>query len=75
MKIEVPTAVKKVVLGSVKTANRERVGGVFLFRFLKGEDDEAEDKIPEEGDKIPEDDGPARISGANIVNQDIIVLP
>ena len=75
MKIEVPTAVKKVVLGSVKTANRERVGGVFLFRFLKGEDDEAEDEIPEEGDKIPEDDGPARISGANIVNQDIIVLP
>ena len=75
MKIEVPTAVKKVVLGSVKTANGERVGGVFLFRFLKGEDDEAEDKIPEEGDKIPEDDGPARISGANIVNKDIIVLP
>ena len=75
MKIEVPTAVKKVVVGSVKTVNGERVGGVFLFHFLKGEDDEAEDKIPEEGDKIPEDDGPARISGANIVNQDIIVLP
>ena len=75
MEIEVPTAVKKVVVRSVKTVNEERVGGVFLFRFLKGEDDEAEDKIPEEGDKIPEDDGPARISGANIVNQDIIFLP
>ena len=75
MKIEVPTAVKKVVVGSVKTVNGERVGGVFLFRFLKGEDDEAEDKIPEEGDKIPKDDGPVRISRANIVNQDIIFLP
>ena len=50
---------------------------LFLFPFLKGEDDEAEqiseDKIPEEGDKI-EDDGAAEISGAKILNHDIVVL-
>ena len=48
---------------------------LFLFPFLKGEDDEAEqiseDKIPEEGDKI-EDDG--AVSGAKILNHYIIVL-
>ena len=58
MKMFKPTAVKKVLVGSFKTENRDRV----LLRVLKGEDDGA---VPEEGE---------RISGAKILNHDIVVL-